>query len=150
MFYFKSRDPFPGEEGAKKLGGENKMVEYDLWTNHVDKKSSATSIATGLPWDECSSTIFVPCKAPGNFGAAPPRKNQNKNQSSGKKSKHDGDNRVKPNELKSITPPAGVDPNENVDFFWDLEDDIRHGTNTFFISVYFTIFRTKLLLHSIA
>jgi len=100
------------------LDGEKKIVEYDAWANRVDKYATS---GNALGWDECSSSIFVPCKSTDKTGLAPPRKvKKHPKSKKHKKKKPEG----KEGKIKA---EGGVDPDENNDFFYDLVEDIQKG-----------------------
>jgi hypothetical protein len=109
------RDPAEKETGAISLGGEKKIVEYDTWINREDKYAA---LERGFGWEECSSSIFVPCKTTDKTGLTQPRRTNQKK--GGKKAE-------KPRDPEEIQTEAGFDANANVDFFWDLEDDVQKG-----------------------
>ena len=116
---FQIRTPAANEEGAITIGSEKKIVEFDSWKNRDDKST------VGFGWDECSSSIFVPCKTTDKSGLATPRKkNPNPHGQSGAPSKPIGKNAKFSAVIKT---EDGFDANENIDFFWDIDDDIQKG-----------------------
>jgi len=127
-----------GGKYAKKVGDENKIVEYDSWENREDKMQKVNN---GFGWSDCSSSIFIPCKTNENTGFAKPRKDH--------RSKKKEASEVEAKKPSPKTPEgnfkteAGFDVDENLDFFWDIEDDIQKAR---FIGIGYDLSELKLHL----
>ena len=128
------------------IGGEHKIIEYDSWKSRDNQQQSQG-------YDECSSSIYIPCRTADTSGQVHPQNPRNMPNSPSNKMAQ-GQVKLPPdvpnkmaqvklptdvtNKMAKVTLPKsksskpiqteqGFDVDEDIDFFWDLEDDIQKG-----------------------
>ena len=70
---------------AVDFGGEKLVVEYDAWKN---RDSKAQSSGSGVGYNACSASIFVPCRTSDKTGIAPLRSLSKKPSQKGRQNKN--------------------------------------------------------------
>lgn len=120
------RDPEDNEEGVQ-VGGEKRIIEYDSWKNREDKYETRNK---GFGWNECSSSIFIPCRSNDVSGYVPPNKGsaqKGRNSGGDHEEKKEKKSHKKPKSSLPIKSETGYDAEDEIDFFWDLDEDIQKG-----------------------